>query len=158
MPVIYQQEQVIRNANILLKGMEKLGVPVVVTEQYPKGLGNTCKEIELNAHSSVYEKITFSCIQTDYIKDKLLFKKQIILCGVEAHICVLKTALDLMENNFEVHIVADAVSSRTNENKKIAVERMQQSGAYIESTEIVLFQLLDKAGTDEFKIISKLIK
>ena len=63
-----------------------------------------------------------------------------------------------MENNFEVHIVADAVSSRTNENKKIAVERMKQSGAYIESTEIVLFQLLDKAGTDEFKIISKLIK
>ena len=78
--------------------------------------------------------------------------------ALESHICVLKTALDALANNFDVHVVADAVSSRTNANKNLALERMRQSGAFIVSTEMVLFQLIDQAGTDQFKIISKLIK
>lgn len=158
MPVIFQQEQVIRNTNILLKGMQILGVPVVVTEQYPKGLGNTCKEIELTEGQAVFEKITFSCVATAAVKEKLQAKKQIILTGAEAHICVLKTALDLIEQGYEVHVVADAVSSRTTENKLYALQRMRQSDVFVETTEMVLFQLIDQAGTEEFKAISKLIK
>ena len=157
-PVIHQHEEVIHNANILLKGMEILGVPVIVTEQYPKGLGNTCKEILLGEDAKVMEKITFSCLANDYIKESVQSKKQIIICGVEAHICVLKTALDLLDEGFEVHLITDAVSSRKKENKQVAIERMKQSGVFISSTEMILFQLLDKAGTDEFKLISKLIK
>ena len=158
MPVIFHQKQVIRNTNVLLKGMQILGVPVVVTEQYPKGLGNSCKEIELPEGQTVLEKITFSCTATGIINEKIQDKKQIILLGVEAHICVLKTALDLAEQGHEVHVVADAVSSRTTENKLYALQRLRQSGVYIETTEMVLFQLLDQAGTEEFKAISKLIK
>ncbi len=158
MPVIFQQEQVIRNTNILLKGMQIVGVPVLVTEQYPKGLGNTCKEIELPEGQTVLEKITFSCTATGIINEKIQDKKQIILLGVEAHICVLKTALDLIELGHEVHVVADAVSSRTTENKLYALQRMRQSNVFVETTEMVLFQLLDQAGTEEFKAISKLIK
>ena len=157
-PVIHQYEEVIRNANILLKGMEILGVPVIITEQYPKGLGNTCKEILLGEDAKVMEKITFSCLANDYIKESVQSKKQIIICGVEAHICVLKTALDLLDEGYQVHLITDAVSSRKKENKQVAIERMKQSGVFISSTEMILFQLLDKAGTDEFKLISKLIK
>ena len=157
-PVIHQHEEVIHNANILLKGMEILGVPVIVTEQYPKGLGNTCKEIILGDDAKVMEKITFSCLANDYIKESVQSKKQIIICGVEAHICVLKTALDLLDEGYQVHLITDAVSSRKKENKQVAIERMKQSGVFISSTEMILFQLLDKAGTEEFKLISKLIK
>ena len=157
-PVIHQHEEVIHNANILLKGMEILGVPVIVTEQYPKGLGNTCKEILLGEDAKVMEKITFSCLANDYIKESVQSKKQIIICGVEAHICVLKTALDLLDEGYQVHLITDAVSSRKKENKQVAIERMKQSGVFISSTEMILFQLLDKAGTEEFKLISKLIK
>ncbi|MCC6582933.1 MAG: hydrolase [Chitinophagales bacterium] len=157
-PVIHQHEEVIHNANILLKGMEILGVPVIVTEQYPKGLGNTCKEIILGDDAKVMEKITFSCLGNDHIKESVQTEKQIIICGVEAHICVLKTALDLLDEGYQVHLITDAVSSRKKENKQVAIERMKQSGVFISSTEMILFQLLDKAGTEEFKLISKLIK
>lgn len=158
MPVVYEQDQIIKQANILIKGMEILGVPIVVTEQYSKGLGHTCKDILLPENQIVNEKISFSCYSDENIKNQIKHKKQLILIGVEAHICILKTALDLLEKNYEVHIVADAVSSRTLENKTCALQRMQQAGAFIETTEMILFQLLDKAGTEEFKTISKLIK
>ena len=158
MPVIYQAQQVFDNTGKLIKGAEILGIPVLVTEQYPKGLGHTCREIEIPATAAVIEKMTFSCMLKEEVKEKMAYKKQVILCGAEAHICVLKTALDLLENKFEVHVAADAISSRTLENKNIAIERLRQSGAFIESTEMILFQLLDTAGTDEFKSISKLIK
>ena len=89
---------------------------------------------------------------------KLTNTKSLIICGAESHICVLKTALDAVKAGYEVHVVADAVSSRTPENKQLALERMRQSGVYITSVEMILFMLLDQAGTDEFKAISKLIK
>ena len=89
---------------------------------------------------------------------KLTNIKSLIICGVEAHICVLKTSLDAIKAGYEVHIIADAVSSRTSENKQLALDRLRQAGAYISSVEMILFQLLDYAGTDEFKAISKLIK
>lgn len=160
MPVIYERETIFSNVNKLLRGAEILGLETIVTEQYPKGLGNTCKEIELGENKTIIEKVCFSCMLSDSVNDqlKLTNKKTLIVCGVESHICVLKTTLDAIHNGYEVHVVADAVSSRTFENKQIAIERMRQSGAFITSVESILFMLLDKAGTDEFKAISKLIK
>lgn len=160
MPVINNAEQIFANANRLIKGAEMLNVPIVVTEQYPKGLGNTCAEIELPELPAVFEKTCFSCMLSEPVLGQLeqLERKSLIICGVEAHICVLKTALDALKLGFEVHIVADAVSSRTLENKQIALDRLRQAGAFIVSTEMVLFQLIDEAGTEQFKSISKLIK
>lgn len=160
MPVIYERDRVFANVNRLIKGANILKIPCLVTEQYPKGLGNTCKEIELPADQHIIEKISFSCLLSDTVNDQLqqLHIRSLVLCGVEAHICVLKTALDALKEGYEVHVVADAVSSRTVENYQLALERMRQSGVYIASTEMILFQLLDEAGTDEFKAISQLVK
>jgi nicotinamidase-related amidase len=160
MPVIFEQEKIFANVNKLLRGAEILNLVTVVTEQYPKGLGNTCKEIELSEKALVIEKTCFSSMLSEDVNDqlKLTNAKTLIICGVESHICVLKTTLDALKEGYEVHLVADAVSSRTDENKQIAIKRMRHAGAYITSVEMILFQLLDYAGTDEFKAISKLIK
>ncbi len=160
MPVIAEKETVFTNANILLKGAQILHLPVIVTEQYPKGLGKTCPEVALPDGQTVTEKVCFSCMLSDEVMEQLRAAgaKSVILAGAEAHICVLKTALDALEQGFDVHVVADAVSSRTLQNKQLGLERMRQSGAFIVSTEMILFQLLHQAGTDTFKQISKLIK
>ena len=158
MPVIHQHEAVKNTTNIMIRGAEVLKVPAIYTEQYPKGLGHTCSDIHILEEARIMEKTTFSCMLTTSIAEAILNYQQIVICGVEAHICVLKTVLDLVEMGKEVHVIADAVSSRTPENKYYALERMRQAGAYIESAEMILFQWLDVAGTDEFKAISKLIK
>jgi len=158
MPVIYQQEEVKARINIMTKGAEILQIATLYTEQYPKGLGSTSSDIYRSDAATVMEKSTFSCMLTPAIAAAITHYHQIVICGAEAHICVLKTALDLIELGKEVHILADGVSSRTPDNKNFALERMRQSGAYIETTEMVLFQWLDIAGTEDFKAISKLIK
>ena len=160
MPVIFEQEKIFANVNKLLRGAEILNLETVVTEQYPKGLGNTCKEVQLPEQANIIEKTCFSSMLSTEVNDqlKLTNVKSLIICGVESHICVLKTALDALKEGYEVHIVADAVSSRTEENKQLALARLRQAGAYITTVEMILFQLLDYAGTDEFKAISKLIK
>ena len=160
MPVIYEQEKIFANINKLLRGAEILSLETIITEQYPKGLGNTCKELAIGENKTLIEKLCFSCMLSEPVTEqlKLTNKKSLIICGVESHICVLKTTLDALKEGYEVHVVADAVSSRTAENKQIAIERMRQAGAFITSVESILFMLLDKAGTDEFKAISKLIK
>lgn len=160
MPVIDGKDLIFSNVNKLIEGARILGVSTLITEQYPKGLGRTCQEISLPNNPTVIEKICFSSMLSDEVKAYLKNNNtsSLIICGVEAHICVLKTALDALEAGYDVHVVADAVSSRTNENKQIAIERMKQVGAFIVSTEMVLFQLMNEAGTEEFKAISKLIK
>jgi nicotinamidase-related amidase len=159
-PAIHKFDEVISNAKILVQSSGFLDVPLIVTEQYPKGLGKTVSEIELPANTPIIEKLHFSCFGNQEFMGKIkeLKLKSIILFGVEAHVCLLKTALDALKQNLEVYLVADAVSSRTPENKAIAIERMRQSGVFIVSTEMILFQLLDYSGTDDFKAISKLIK
>jgi nicotinamidase-related amidase len=160
MPVIQQRERTIRNTNTLLKGAEIFSLKIFITEQYPKGLGKTCTEILLPQTHTLYEKICFSCMQSAPILNDLKANgiKDLIICGVEAHICVLKTVLEGIELGFNVHVVADAISSRSIENKQLAIDRMRQSGAFIVSTEMILFMLLNEAGTAEFKAISQLIK
>jgi nicotinamidase-related amidase len=138
-----------------------LHIPIVVTEQYPKGIGHTVEEIKhvLPAYEPL-EKLTFSCCEEPSflrtIKD--LHKKTLILTGMETHICILQTCIGLLKSGFHVHIVKDAMCSRTKENWKTACEYMRDAGAVITCTETVLFQLLKTAGTEEFRTISKRIK
>lgn len=160
MPVIHNGTQVFEQVNRLLRGAEILKVRTVVTEQYPKGLGNTCAEVQLPDDVRIIQKMCFSCLQSDPVLQQLreTGTRSLILCGVESHICVLKTALDALQAGYEVHVVADAVSSRAESSKKLALERMRQSGAFIVNTEMVLFQLMNEAGTEAFKAVSRLIK
>lgn len=160
MPVISDKEEVFSNVNKLIAGAKILSVPVIVTEQYSKGLGHTCKEIELPENPLIIEKMCFSSMLSNELSEQLkqMQAKSLIIAGVESHICVFKTALDALAQGYEVHIVADAVSSRKKFDREIALERIRQAGGYIVSTEMILFQLMDFAGTDEFKQISRLIK
>ena len=159
-PVIYQFDKVVENSNKLLKGAEILGVKVIATEQYPQGLGKTVKEIYLPEGVEPIPKVCFSCLGSKEFMTQLekTKAKSVVLFGIEAHICLLKTALDALDKGFEVHMVEDAISSRTKENNRIGLERMRQAGAFIASTEMVLFQLMHEAGSDKFKEISKLVK
>jgi len=153
--------KVYRNTGIMLEASAVLGLPVVVTEQYPKGLGHTVEEVKacLPSYEPV-EKITFSCCGEQGFMDvlKKTDRKQVILLGSETHVCVYQTCLDLLEAGYGVHLLRDAVCSRAKENYLAALELMRQAGAVITSTETVLFQLLVRAGGDEFKAISRLVK
>jgi nicotinamidase-related amidase len=159
--VMKQRDAVVKNCIHLVELAKMLHVPIVVTEQYPKGIGHTVEEIKhaLPAYQPI-EKLTFSCCDepsfTHMIKS--LNKKTLILTGMETHICVLQTCIGLLQSGFYVHIVKDAICSRTKENWKTACEYMRDAGAVISCTEAVLFQLLKTAGTEEFKTISKRIK
>ena len=158
-PVMGDADKIVHNINILTKAAEILKIPLIVTEQYPKGLGKTYEKIHI-PNADVIEKIEFSCFDNKEFFHKIKEKgvNSLVLFGVESHVCVLKTALDAIENGIEVHVVADAVSSRTEENRKLALKRMRQSGVFIVSTEMIIFQLMEKAGTEEFKRIGGLVK
>lgn len=153
MPVIANREQVEANIVRLIRGAQILGVPILITEQYVKGLGHTVKDVR-EALGDAYKPIEKSCF-SGY---RPLDRKQVIVAGVETHVCVYQTVSDLLANGYEVTIVADAVSSRTIENKSIALRRMTSDGAKLSSTEMALFELTVASGTDEFRAISKLVK
>lgn len=159
-PVIADGDELIRNVNTLISGARIIGFPLLFTEQYPKGLGHTCPSLQKKSNDQVIEKISFSCLgDATFMKElKNLDVDHLILAGAEAHICVLNTALDALEKGYTVHLVADAVSSRTTSNRHYGIERLRQSGAFICTTEMILFQLLKEAGTMTFREISKLIK
>ncbi len=160
-PAMDKKKKVFANCLHLIEAAKLLGVPIVVTEQYPKGLGPTVDEIK-NALPDYgpLEKITFDCCKGEGFLEKLasLKKKQIILTGMETHVCVLQTCLSLLKEKYTVHLVADAVCSRKKDDYFTAKELMRDAGAVINCTETVLFQLLEKAGSPEFKTISKRIK
>lgn len=146
----------------LIEAARLLHIPVIVTEQYPKGLGPTVKKIKdgLNDHYMPIEKITFSCCRDKTFVDSLrrAGRKRVILCGMETHVCVLQTCVDLLREGYYVHAVRDAVCSRAEDNFMTGIDFMRDAGAVITCTETVLFQLLERAGTEEFKVISKRIK
>ena len=156
------QPAVIRNTVILIETACEFSLPILVSEQYPRGLGPTLPEVRaaLPDHILPVEKVVFSCCREPAFN--ALFEsvagRDIILCGIEAHVCVLQTALDLLANGHRVFIVADAVCSRTEENRFLGLELLRQAGAVIGSTEIIAFGLLRAAGSDRFKRISKLVK
>lgn len=159
--VMSERKKVIDNCLHLIEIAKLLQIPILVNEQYPKGLGPTVSEIRdaLPSYEPV-EKMFFSCCGQRSFLDRLADpgKRKIILCGMETHVCVLQSCIGLLNEGYAVHVVSDAVCSRTQENFGTAIEYMRDAGAVVTSTETVLFQLLEKAGTEEFKTISRRIR
>ena len=158
MPVMPDREEVERNIARLIRGAHVLGVPVVVSEQYVKGLGSTVESLRAVLEESggyrPVEKICFSAAAQIEAAERT----QVLVAGVEAHVCVYQTASDLLARGLSVTLLADAVTSRSAHNKEIALRRLASDGAKLSSTEMALFELLGAAGTDEFRAISKIVK
>ncbi len=159
--VMAERGPVIDNCLHLIELSKLLNIPILVTEQYPKGLGPTVEELKKNLpYYRPIEKITFNCCDEKSFLSEIdkLGRKRLILTGMETHICVLQTCLGLLERGFYIHVVSDAVCSRKESDKRTGLELMRDAGAVITCTETVLFQELRVAGTEEFKVISKRIK
>ncbi len=155
-------DKITKKAVILIKGANILGLPIVVTEQYPRGLGVTIPPI-VEALGDTYrplEKLSFSIMGDEEIKKKVvdLKVKNIVLCGMETHVCVLQSALDLVDVGIVPYVAADAVSSRKKLDWEIGMDLVKRGGGEVTSTETVLFELLRAAGGKEFKEISRLLK
>lgn len=153
--------KLVKNIGILLETASELNVPVVVTEQYVKGLGATLPELKEKAMTApCFEKMSFSCCGSRDFVEQLTAsgRTQVIITGMETHVCVLQTVIELRDAGFEVHLVKDAVMSRSKQNWQTAIEAMVLTGAVPTCTESVLFQLLKVAGTDSFKKLSKLVR
>lgn len=159
--VMKDRDKVVKNCLHLIELAKMINLPVVVTEQYPKGLGRTVTEIQSAVPDyRPVEKIAFNCCgEPAFLAEmKKLNRGKVIVTGMETHICVLQTTIGLLDAGFQPHVVADAVCSRTHENRQTGIEYMRDAGAVITGTETVLFQLLKTAGTEEFKKISQRIK
>jgi len=150
---------VLKHSKILAQAASHLNIPVIATEQYPQGLGEIEAELATYLNETALAKTCFSCADLPAFMTRLKNskKQQIILSGVEAHICVLQTALSLQSQGFQVFVVADAVSSRKQKNKDSALQRLQQAGVIVTNTESVIFEWLNDAQHAEFRTLSKLI-
>ncbi len=159
-PVMHQSERLIDNACRLVRGSGALGVPVLWTEQNPAGLGPTVPELAGLLAGKPVAKSAFSCCGERAFLDELerLGRPQVLLAGIEAHVCVYQTAIGLLEAGRQVQVVADAVSSRTPENRDIGLSRMQSAGALLTSVEMALFELLGAAQGPQFKEILRIVK
>ncbi|MBP2642809.1 MAG: hydrolase [Firmicutes bacterium] len=158
---IQDWQEVLANTVKMIKFAQELSVPVLVTEQYPKGLGPTNLSVkELFSDFYAIEKTAFSCLGAENFYDRLLSleKKSLVLVGIEAHICVLQTALEAMSRGFHVHIISDAVGSRRMGNKLLGLDKIKNAGGIISGVEIALYEWLEYAGSDEFKAVLPLIK
>ena len=159
--LMYNKEPLFANVEILIKMAKALEIPILWCQQNPKGLGATIPQLaELLSDNEPVDKFSFSCCGDENFVEQLknTSRKQIILCGIETHVCVYQTAMDLLDKDYEVNLVADAVSSRTAENKQIALERLSTEGAYLSSTEMTIFELLKTAKHPKFRELAKLIR
>ncbi len=151
-----------KNNNLLISSLKIFDIPTIVTEQYPNGLGATCESVRKNMGDryNPIDKVVFSCWREPSFREKMeAFQLgTVIISGIETHVCVLQTALDLLEKGYKVHIPLDATCSRFKSDWKSALNSLSSAGAVITSVETIVFQLLEKAGTPEFKAISPLIK
>ncbi|HBL73587.1 MAG: hydrolase [Bacteroidetes bacterium GWF2_42_66] len=160
-PAMAEQEILIDNCKILISGLQELAVPIVVTQQYTKGLGETVEEIKsLITGLNPIEKRDFSCLDEPVVAEKLKNSgaKNVIICGIESHVCVLQTAIDLKEAGFVPVVVMDCTSSRNLDNVDLAAERFRYEGIMMTSSESVLFELTRSSRAPEFRAISKLVK
>ena len=159
-PAMTGKETLIANSVKLLEGLKVLGIPMTITGQYTKGLGLNLPEIFKAAGTEEYfDKLSFSSYEVEGVKKALESRGQfVILCGIEAHVCVLQTAIDLKEAGFAPILVTDCISSRKESDKEIALLRAQQEGILLTTSEAILFELTRRAGSDVFKQISKLVK
>jgi len=161
---IHEAMVVQQNIDRLVRGCHLLGVPALITEQYPRGIGPTT-ELVRNAFEETFgfhpiQKMCFSAAGVEAF-DQLVAesgRRRVLMTGIETHVCVWQTSMDLLVSGFEVTLVADAVSSRTERNRQTALRRLESEGALISSTEMVLFELCIESGTDEFRAISRLVK
>src|SRR5438309_1416739 len=156
LPPIFQKEQLVRNSQLLIRLAGILKMPTIVSTQYAKGLGNTVPEIaSLLPGTQPIDKHMFSCFGSDVFCSTLKRlrdnRNTVLLCGMESHICVTQTALGALREGYLVHVASDAVSSRTEWNWKIGLERMQAAGAVISSTEMMIYELLRSSGEPAFK-------
>lgn len=160
-PHIHDYEQLEQKLMALAAGFKALGIPVLVTEQYTKGLGFTIQPLKIALSNYLcVEKMAFSCCDEPLFEEALhsTARKSVILCGIETHVCVLQTTLDLLQAGYQPIVIEDCVSSRKLSDKQTAISRMRQEGAIITSLESILFELTRYSGTDTFKAISKLVK
>jgi nicotinamidase-related amidase len=158
---VFQPEELVKNCSKLLRACPILGLPVLVTEQYPKGLGHTLESLtELLEGNRPVEKQSFSCCGVPEFMSQLrsFNRNDILVAGIETHVCVYQTAVELLEFGYNVHLVTDAVSSRTEENKQLGIRCIEKAGASLTSTEMALFELLRVAEGEKFKAISKIVK
>ena len=149
--------EVARAASILVRGAEAVDAPILVTEQYPKGLGHTVAEVADRLPDDVFpiEKVVFSASAAEGFD--LAGRDQALVCGIETHICVNQTVLDLLDGGAEVHVARDAVGSRFAENHEVGLEKVERAGAVITTVETALFELVGRAGTEQFKEIQRLV-
>ncbi|NTV98484.1 MAG: hydrolase [Chlorobiaceae bacterium] len=158
---VFQPDALENNIKKMIRACQVLDVPILLTEQYPKGLGRTIGPVmELLQGSEPVEKLSFSCCGTnDFMKKLRSFNRNdILIAGIETHVCVYQTAVELLEFGYSVHLLSDAVSSRTEENKLLGIRCIEKAGASITSSEMAIFELLRVADGDRFKAISKIVK
>lgn len=162
LPAIHDVEHLLERTRILLSGLQVLNIPVVLTEQYSRGLGPTVQEVKdcLGDNYKPFEKITFSALGCEAVKEAFaaLGRKNIIVCGTEAHICVLQSVIDLQAEGYQVYLVEDCIASRKPSDKESGIRRAMGEGALMTSAEAILFELTYIAGTPTFKQISALVK
>lgn len=164
LPAMAEPDEALRNCAILLKAAKALDLPITVSEQYPKGLGPTVAGLKAEVgNAPVFAKMSFSCWRDGMLKERLIGlhesgRPQVVVGGIEAHVCVAQTAIDLAQAGFGVFAVAPAMSSRSPSSVALAQERMRQAGVQILNTEMVVFELLGAAGTPEFRTLSALIR
>ena len=163
LPPIFNKEALVKNSQLLIRLAKILDLPIMMTTQYSKGLGATVPEIASLLEDVVaYDKMEFSCFGSDQFRSQLKAlpgnRNTVLLCGMEAHICVMQTALGALNQGMNVHVAADAVSSRTELNWKLGLNRMQAAGAVMSSTEMMIYELLGKSGTPAFKEMLKHLK
>ncbi len=161
-PVMDNREELMHNTEILLKGLKLLNIPMLVTQQYTKGIGMTVSEVmeAVGEPFEYYDKLSFSCAEDMIALEKITEyrKNNIIICGIEAHICVLQTVIDLIAKGYNVILVEDCIGSRKESNRQVGIKRAIKEGAIPTTYEAILFELTRRAKTDVFKEISRLIK
>ena len=162
LPAMAAPETVIAKSKILLAAARELSLPVAISEQYPKGLGPTVSDLRSN-DAQVFEKLSFSCwrdatLNAHFVGHHDVGRPLVVVAGIEAHVCVLQTCIDLANAGFGVFAVADAMSSRQQASADLAFARMAQSGVQVINTEMAVFELLEKAGSAQFKALSGLVR
>lgn len=162
MQIIWERERTLGNILLLMRAAHILGIPTIVTAQNRERLGDLCPEV-LDAASPghpVLNKITFSCMRDGSIANAVdrLGRRQALLCGVETHVCVHQTAADLLAAGYEVHVAADAVSSRRELNWEMGLRRMERAGVTVTTAEMALYEIMERAGTPEFREVLRLVR
>jgi nicotinamidase-related amidase len=163
LPPIWERERLIRNSQLLIRLAGVLKIPAIVSTQYAKGLGNTVPEIaSLLPDATPIDKTMFSCFGSDVFCTMLKRlpgqRTTVLLCGMETHICIMQTALSALREGYVVHVASDAVSSRTEWNWRVGLERMRAAGAVISSAEMMMYELLRSSGSPEFKELLPFLK